>query len=92
MPPIFYAYLRLGAWILDTPTRTFQVELSVEWLLYELNAIWQPLFLGSLVAAVFFACGGLFQPFTSIWRTHILRNLKKRRLNRIKRAAENEGF
>lgn len=91
MPPIFYATYRLGSWIMDLPTRTFQVELSVEWLLYELNAIWQPLFLGSLIAALFFATAGYFA-IHIIWRTHILRNLKKRRLNRIKRAAENEGF
>lgn len=91
MPAIFYANYRLGAWLLDLPTRTFHLELSLSWLMTELNAIWQPLFLGSLVVAVFFACLGYFS-IHIIWRTHIMRNLKKRRLNRIKRAAENEGF
>lgn len=91
MPPIFYATYRLGAWMLDMPTRTFDVELSAEWLLQELNAIWQPLFLGSVTTGIILSATSYFA-IRLAWRLHVIRNLNKRRLNRTRRAAEDEGF
>lgn len=91
MPPVFYATYRLGNWMLGIPSREFHLELSVNWLLGELNAIWLPLMLGSLTTAIIMAAAGYFSIHFA-WRLHILRNWEKRRLNRLKRAAEDEGF
>lgn len=89
MPPIFYATYRFGTWLLNTPSRDFSIELSVDWVLTELEAIWEPLLAGSLVAGL--TCGILgFIAIQIIWRRHTIRNWNKRRLTRLKHAAEDE--
>jgi len=89
MPPIFYATYRLGAWMLDKPSRDFNIELSVDWVLTELGAIWEPLLLGSVVAGLM--CGVIsYIGMNIVWRRHVLKNWEKRRVSRLKRAAEQE--
>ncbi|MDK2778964.1 MAG: DUF2062 domain-containing protein [Pseudomonadota bacterium] len=89
MPPIFYATYRFGVWLLNSPPREFSIELSVDWVLSELGAIWEPLLTGSVVAGLI--CGMIgFIAIQIAWRRHVIRNWKKRRLTRLKRAAEQE--
>ena len=49
MPPLFYSAYKLGAWILNTPERDFNFELSYEWLSQGLSDIWQPFLFGCFV-------------------------------------------
>lgn len=51
MPPVFYFNYRLGAWLLHQPLRVDAVDLSLDWLITQLAAIWKPLLLGCFVAA-----------------------------------------
>jgi len=91
MAPIFYATYRLGAWMLSTPPNPFSIELSVQWVLSELGSIWQPLFAGSLTAGVVAGLVG-FVVIQIVWRRHVVNNWQRRRLSRVKRAAENEEY
>lgn len=89
MPPIFYATYRFGAWLLNSPSGSFNIELSVDWVLNELGSIWQPLLVGSVTAGVFFGVVS-YIAIQIIWRMHVAKNWQKRRLSRLKRAAEAE--
>lgn len=75
--------------MLDKPSRDFNIELSVDWVLTELGAIWEPLLLGSVVAGLM--CGVIsYIGMNIVWRRHVLKNWEKRRVSRLKRAAEQE--
>lgn len=49
MPPLFYGAYKLGAFIMGAGEESFHMELSLDWLLHGLGAIWQPFLLGCLV-------------------------------------------
>jgi len=82
IPPMFYATYQFGTYLLDIPTRTIEVELSLEWALAELNQIWQPLFVGSLTAGVIFSMIGYFA-ISIFWRMHIINHWKQRHERRV---------
>jgi uncharacterized protein len=84
IPPIFYFTYKVGTVLLDTPIREFEIELSLDWVLTELSAIWQPLLLGSLLCAVIFSALG-FIGIRLFWRFHVISNWNKRK---AKRAAQ----
>ena len=77
IPPIFYFTYVVGAEILDVPSRPFEIELSVDWAMRELGAIWEPLILGSLICAVIFGSIG-YVGIRLFWRWHVMHNWKKR--------------
>jgi uncharacterized protein (DUF2062 family) len=89
IPPLFYGTYLFGTWLLGTPSNSFSIELSLDWVLNELVSIWQPLLVGSLTVGIFLGLCGYFAIHLA-WRLHIANNWKKRRINRLKRAAENE--
>lgn len=60
MPPIFYGNYLLGAWLLNTPAVSMPDEWSLEWLADMSLTHWQPLYFGSLVAAIGCAIIGYF--------------------------------
>lgn len=82
MPPMFYFAYKMGAWLLHVPTHAFNFELSFDWLLSELGAIWQPFLFGcfilGLISAVF-----CFLLVRILWRLHIFQYIKKRRLRHL---------
>ncbi|MCB1860630.1 MAG: DUF2062 domain-containing protein [Chromatiaceae bacterium] len=78
MPPIFYFTYLVGAAVLDTPASTESFKLSFEYLSHSMAAIWQPLFLGSLICALL-AAGIGYCVMRGLWRLHIVRHLKRRR-------------
>lgn len=88
IPPIFYATYLFGTWLLDSPVREFNIELSLDWVMTELNALWKPLFVGSLTAGVSFGFIGYIGIHTA-WRMHVINNWKKRKLNRQRLAKSN---
>ncbi|MBL1277270.1 MAG: DUF2062 domain-containing protein [Ectothiorhodospiraceae bacterium] len=78
MPAIFYFAYKVGAWILDTPARSIEFQLSVEWLMRELGAIWQPFLLGCFVCGVTFAILGNVS-IRVFWRIHVGLSWRNRR-------------
>jgi uncharacterized protein (DUF2062 family) len=46
----YFAYL-VGTWIIGEPPMNFNFELSFEWLLHELEAIWKPFLIGCFTVA-----------------------------------------
>ena len=84
MPPIFYFAYKVGTWILGTPERAFNIELSWEWIATELATIWEPFLLGCTVSGLVF--GALGYGITRLlWRLHIISAIKKRREKRKKK-------
>lgn len=81
MPPIFYGAYKVGTWILQTPVRDIQFELSTQWLMHELTEIWQPFLLGCFVSGVVFAVLGNVS-IRLFWRLQVTRNWQKRRQKR----------
>ncbi|MDF1641064.1 DUF2062 domain-containing protein [Thalassolituus oleivorans] len=84
IPPIFYGTYLLGALMLGTPPGDFHIELSLDWALNELTAIWIPLFVGSLTVGIVLAVSG-YLSIQLAWRMHVASNWKKRKLNRERR-------
>lgn len=77
MPPIFYFAYKVGTWVLDTPIQDIEFQLSVEWLMTGLIAIWQPFLLGCFVCGATFALlGNVF--IRLFWRIHVGLSWKKR--------------
>ena len=84
MPPLFYATYKLGAYLLDIPARKFNSDLSLDSLLGQLNEIWLPLYLGSLLAGLFFASAG-YITMRILWRMNIVSHWNKRKADRLAR-------
>jgi hypothetical protein len=87
MPPVFYATYSFGSFLIgrDTPAQEF--EFSYEWFSQELDAIWQPFLLGSLVAGAVCAVIGYFA-IRALWRLHVVRHLRCKKQARAQREAE----
>ncbi len=86
IPPMYYFAYKVGAWILNEPTYELSFELSMEWLMGELVAIWQPFLLGCLILGVLSGLTG-FVAIRIFWRFHIIQYMKRRRLRRKRRKA-----
>lgn len=87
IPPILYATYRFGAYLLDTPHHPFTNDMSLESLLSQLNDIWLPLYLGSLVAGLFFASLG-YVTMRILWRMHVVSNWEKRKKARLEQSLD----
>ena len=85
IPPIFYFTYKVGAAILEIPTRPFEIELSMEWAMTELGAIWEPLLLGSFLCATVFGAIG-YVGIRLFWRFHVIHNWNKRKQARAEKA------
>jgi uncharacterized protein (DUF2062 family) len=83
IPPIFYFTYKVGTVLLDTPTRAFEIELSLDWALTELSTIWEPLLLGSLLCGVIFAALG-FIGIRLVWRFNVISAWNKRKAKRLR--------
>lgn len=79
MGPLFYFAYKIGAWILGREATEFHFEASFEWLMSELGAIWAPFLLGCFIIGLVSAVMG-FVSMRLLWRLHVARYLKKRRL------------
>lgn len=78
MPPIFYLNYVVGTWILGTPSNAGEFQLSMEWIAQELDAIWLPLYLGSLVVGVTSGLLG-YVGMRGYWRWHVIHRYNKRK-------------
>ncbi|GMG88187.1 DUF2062 domain-containing protein [Biformimicrobium ophioploci] len=77
IPAIFYATYKFGAWLLGTPPINFTIELSWEWISTELQKIWAPLLLGSILCGLVLATTAYFG-MRAFWRWHVLKRWKHR--------------
>lgn len=84
MPPIFYFAYKVGTWVLSTPEREFNFELSWEWLGSGLANIWEPFLLGCAICGVVF--GGLgYIVIRLLWRLHIINAIKERKKKHLRK-------
>ncbi len=84
-PMYFFCYL-IGVEILGEKAGGFEFELSFNWLLNELAAIWQPFLLGCLIVGLVTALAA-FILIRILWHLHILSHIRDRaeRLHNLKR-------
>lgn len=78
MPPIYYFCYRVGSWILGPPEGARPFQPRIEWFWEELNVIWQPFLLGSLLMGLLSA-GLAYGVVQMLWRLHIVRAVRRRR-------------
>ena len=83
MPPIFYGSYKLGAFMLGQEALTSDYEISAEWLMLQIDCIWQPLILGCFIAGVICALLA-YIGIRLLWRLHIVQHIKERRARRKK--------
>jgi uncharacterized protein (DUF2062 family) len=71
MTPMFYSAYIVGTWIVGEPAADFSFELSFEWLLNELSAIWKPFLVGCFTLASSSSLIG-YLGIQGIWRYSVL--------------------
>lgn len=81
MPPIFYLNYRVGGLFLDRSEHSETFEMSLEWFTRSMGRIWEPLYLGSVVVGLVLAILG-YLGIRGLWRLHIIRTIKQRRLKK----------
>ena len=86
IPPMFYFAYRLGNLILGDKEVPFKMELSWDWLMNSLGQIWQPLFLGSFLLALFSSMLA-YLVVQFVWRY----NIRKLQKDRAQRAINKKG-
>jgi uncharacterized protein (DUF2062 family) len=69
---------------MDIPARDFNSSMSLESLLAELNVIWLPLYLGSIIAGLFFA-GTAYVGMRILWRINVVTHWNRRKAERLAR-------
>lgn len=87
IPPMFYAAYELGALMLGEPIHPLDFELSFAWLGSELETIWQPLLLGSIVLGLASALIG-YGIVRLLWRMHVIRSWQSRKRRRLNRSGQ----
>jgi len=84
MPPMFFAAYKFGAWLMDSPSRVVEFEVSIHWLLTKLGDIWEPFLLGCLLLGLIAAAIG-HGAVRIIWRIHVTSTWRERRFRRLLR-------
>ena len=81
IPPMFYFAYMVGTWIVGESATDFNFELSFNWLLNELSAIWQPFLVGCFTMAA--SCSLLgYLIINGIWRYSVLSRRSSRKYRR----------
>lgn len=81
IPPLFYFAYQLGNLVLGRESMDLSIDLNMEWLTDSLAQIWQPLFLGSFLLALFSSMLG-YLTIQMLWRQSIRKRIKLRALKR----------
>ena len=77
MGPMFYSAYRLGNWMLGLPPNGLEFEASFDWIMQQMEAIWQPFLLGCLTLGIISGLIG-FTSMRLLWRLHIVQYLKEK--------------
>ena len=72
IPPMFYLAYIVGTWIVGEPVTDFSFELTFDWLLNELSAIWRPFLVGCFTMASISSLLG-YLSIQGVWRYIVLR-------------------
>lgn len=80
MPPMFYFAYQFGAWVLQTPEVDFNFELSMDWLLNGMTAIWQPFLFGCVLIGAILSVTG-YVTIRLLWRWSIVKKIQHRKKN-----------
>ncbi|MDJ0740850.1 MAG: DUF2062 domain-containing protein [Gammaproteobacteria bacterium] len=83
MAPVFYFNYLVGTWLIGAPAHVGAFQPSFEWIMAELNAIWKPLFIGSIVLGTLLGLLG-YGAMRLYWRWHVLRRFRARPRRRPK--------
>ncbi len=70
--PMFYFAYVVGTWIVGEPITDFSFELTFDWLLNELSAIWKPFLVGCFTMASISSLLG-YLSIQGFWRFMVLR-------------------
>jgi hypothetical protein len=94
MGPMYYFCYLLGAKMLGREPQAFHFELSFDWLINGLAAIWQSFLLGCFTVGLISAIAS-FVLTRILWHLHILRHIKARagrlhNINRHRRTTEEQ--
>lgn len=77
MPPMFYFAYQFGAWVLQTPETEFSFELSMDWLLNGMSAIWFPFLFGCVVLGTIFSIVGYIS-IRLLWRWSVVKKRQQK--------------
>lgn len=72
VPPMFYFAYLVGTWIVGVPLIDFSFELTFDWLLNELSAIWKPFLVGCFTMASISSLTG-YLAIQTFWRYWVLK-------------------
>ena len=81
MPALFYFAYLVGTWLIGAPQGDFHFELTLEWLVEGLGAIWQPFLLGCFVCATI-ASITAYATIYGLWRWNVVKKWEARRAKR----------
>lgn len=81
IPPIFYFAYKVGAWVLQTPEVEFSFELSMDWLLNGMSAIWVPFLFGCVFLGAIFSLLG-YIGIRLLWRWSVVKKFEQRKQSR----------
>jgi uncharacterized protein (DUF2062 family) len=90
MPPLLYFSYKIGAWLLNEPTKNLNFEPTLAWLTTELASIWQPFLLGCLLVATVSAVAGNLL-IRGLWRLQVVRNWEARKRRRRRNETQQGG-
>ena len=75
--PMFYFAYIVGTWIVGEPAMDFSFELTFDWLLNELEAIWMPFLVGCFTLASVSSLIGYFS-IDAFWRYEVAHRRKNK--------------
>lgn len=81
IPPLFYFAYKLGSFLLAQPPMAFPEVWTSDWLMGVLGQVWQPLFLGSFILALFSSMLG-FLTIQVLWRIKAIKRWRRMRARR----------
>jgi len=87
IPPMFYFSYVVGTWLLGSPVVHTAFEPTLAWVIHEFTQIWRPLLLGSLAIGTLVSLAG-YGAANLVWRAHVVRELRRRRVSRARVARE----
>jgi hypothetical protein len=80
--PVFYFAYKLGGWVLGETPPAVAFEASFTWLLSQIEVIWRPFLLGTLMVSLASAALGYFG-VRLLWRMHIVKRWRDKRRGQI---------